>query len=154
MAQEIERKFLIKNDTWRELSQGQLYRQGYLSTDAEKTVRVRIIGAKSFLTIKGKSVGPTRNEFEYEIPTKDANIIINELCDKPIIEKHRYKIQHRGFTWEVDEFLGVNAGLVIAEVELSDEAQEIELPDWIGEEVTDDPRYYNANLITNPYSQW
>jgi len=120
----------------------------------ERTVRVRTIGDMGFLTIKGKNIGATRMEFEYEIPVNDANEMLDKLCEKPLIEKIRRKIDFGGFTWEVDEFFGENKGLVIAEVELSDEAQQPELPKWIGEEVTDDPRYYNANLVKNPYSMW
>ena len=97
---------------------------------------------------------PTRLEFEYEIPIADARILLDELCERPLIEKTRYRIDYGGMTWEVDEFAGENAGLVVAEVELEDEEQEIELPTWIGREVSDDPRYFNSNLIANPYSTW
>ncbi len=154
MAKEIERKFLVKGDAWRQLDTGKIYRQGYLSVTPERTVRVRTIGDAGFLTIKGKNIGATRMEFEYEIPLDDAAEMLDKLCEKPLIEKIRRKIPFGGFTWEVDEFFGDNAGLVIAEVELSDETRQPELPDWIGEEVTDDPRYYNANLVKNPYSMW
>jgi len=154
MGKEIERKFLVKGNAWRRLATGILYRQGYLSIVKERTVRVRIIGTKGFLTIKGITVGATRTEFEYEIPVKDANIMLDELCERPIIEKNRYKINHAGLIWEIDEFAGENKGLIIAEVELDDETQKVQLPEWIGEEVTDDPRYFNVNLIKKPYKSW
>lgn len=154
MAKEIERKFLVAGDAWRGLAPGTVYRQGYLSTVKERTVRVRLVGSKGYLTVKGLSVGPVRSEFEYEIPAADADEMLGSLCKKPIIEKTRYRIPFGGLTWEVDEFAGVNAGLVVAEVELADEAQPIATPDWIAAEVTGDPRYFNANLIANPYSAW
>jgi adenylate cyclase len=154
MGKEIERKFLVKGTAWRRLAKGILYRQGYLSTVKERTVRVRVIGTKGYITIKGVTIVATRTEFEYEIPVKDANIILDELCEHPIIEKNRYKINHGGLIWEIDEFAGENEGLIIAEVELDDEAQKVQLPDWIGEEVTGDPRYFNANLIKAPYKSW
>lgn len=154
MAQEIERKFLVSSDAWRELASGTNYRQGYLSTVKERTVRVRTIDDKGYLTIKGITVGATRAEYEYEIPADEANELLDNLCERPLIEKTRYKIPHAGLTWEVDEFAGDNQGLIVAEVELKAEDQEVALPDWAGEEVTGDPRYFNSNLIANPYSTW
>ncbi len=154
MAKEIERKFLVNGDDWRKLADGVAYRQGYLSTVKERTVRVRTIGDDGYLTIKGVTVGATRSEFEYPIPAGDANEMLDELCEKPIIEKNRYKIPLGGVTWEVDEFLGVNDGLIVAEVELRTEDQSFPKPDWIGDEVTGDPRYFNANLIARPFSTW
>ncbi len=154
MAKEIERKFLVVGDAWRALAKGTVYRQGYLSTVKERTVRVRTIDDAAFLTIKGITVGMTRAEYEYEIPTPDATEMLDDLCEKPIIEKSRYKIPFEGFVWEVDEFAGVNAGLIVAEIELADETQAFAKPDWIGEEVSGDPRYFNANLIAHPYSDW
>ena len=154
MGQEIERKFLVQGDAWRALGSGTRYRQGYLSTVKERTVRVRTIDDQGFLTIKGVTVGARRAEYEYPIPVQDANELLDELCERPLIEKTRYKIQHAGLTWEVDEFAGENQGLIVAEVELSDEAQALQLPDWVGAEVTADPRYYNANLIAQPYGTW
>lgn len=154
MAQEIERKFLVSSDAWRELASGTNYRQGYLSTVKERTVRVRTIDDKGYLTIKGITVGATRAEYEYEIPADEANELLDNLCERPLIEKTRYKISHGGLTWEVDEFAGNNQGLIVAEVELTAEDQEVALPDWAGEEVTGDPRYFNSNLIANPYSTW
>ena len=154
MGKEIERKYLIKDDTWRKQASGTTYRQGYLSTVKERTVRVRTIDDKGFLTIKGITIGATRREYEYEIPTADANEMLDELCEKPIIEKTRFKIPHAGLTWEIDEFSGVNQGLIVAEVELESEDQNIDFPPWVGEEVSGDPRYFNSNLIANPYTNW
>ena len=154
MGKEIERKYLIKDDTWRKDASGTTYRQGYLSTVKERTVRVRTIDDKGFLTIKGITIGATRREYEYEIPTEDANEMLDELCEKPIIEKTRFKISHAGLTWEIDEFAGVNQGLIVAEVELESEDQNIDFPPWVGEEVSGDPRYFNSNLIANPYTNW
>ena len=154
MAVEIERKFLVKSDEWRALAVGRLYCQGYLPTAAGKTVRVRIVGDQGYLTIKGPSNGTTRAEFEYLIPVEDATEMLETLCETPLIKKKRYKIMIDDLTWEVDEFLGENKGLIIAEVELQDENQAISLPDWIGKEVSDDSRYYNSSLVKNPYCQW
>lgn len=154
MAQEIERKFLVTGDAWRTLASATLYRQGYLSTAKECTVRVRIAGDKGYMTVKGPSVGASRAEFEYEIPAADADAMLDALCARPLIEKTRRKIPFEGLVWEVDEFAGDNEGLVVAEVELTDEAQEVSLPDWVGEDVTHDPRYFNANLVTHPYKAW
>ena len=154
MAKEIERKFLVKSDEWRALADGVLYRQGYLNSVKERTVRIRTVGDKAFLTIKGITIGATRVEYEYEIPTSDCNAMLDGLAEKPIIEKKRYKIKFSGLTWEVDEFFGENAGLIVAEVELTSEHQTFEKPSWIGEEVTSDTRYFNSNLITHPYSKW
>jgi CYTH domain-containing protein len=154
LAKEIERKFLVAGEDRRAPAPGTRYRQGYLSTVKERTVRVRTIDDKGFLTIKGITVGATRSEYEYEIPAADADEMLDELCERPIIEKNRYKIPLGGVTWEVDEFLGVNDGLIVAEVELQSEDQSFPKPDWIGEEVTDDPKYFNANLIARPFSTW
>ncbi len=154
MGIEIERKFLPASDGWKRLASGAAYRQGYLCADRERSVRIRTIGERGFLTVKGTSIGASRLEYEYEIPVDDANTLLNSLCQKPLIEKIRYKIEHAGFTWEVDEFLGENEGLIVAEIELESEDQRFERPDWIGKEVTGDPRYFNANLIKHPYSSW
>ena len=153
MAKEIEKKFLLKNDNWRRNAKGKTYQQGYLSTQKERTVRVRISGDEAFLTIKGPSHGASRLEFEYPIPAADALEII-ELCQKPVIEKTRYIVHHRGFLWEIDEFEGVNKGLIMAEIELDHEDQKFDRPEWLGEEVTGNPDYYNASLINKPYSSW
>lgn len=154
MGIEIERKFLLSADTWKELAQGTYYRQGYLNSQKERTVRVRTIGDTGFLTIKGISVGATRMEYEYEIPVEDARVLLSELCEKPLIEKKRYKIEFAGFIWEVDEFFGENEGLIVAEIELESEDQQFEKPEWVGKEVSDDPRYFNSSLIKNPFSSW
>ena len=154
MATEIERKYLVEGTEWRQPGAGAEFRQGYLSTVKERTVRVRLAGDRGFLTVKGITVGAARTEFEYEIPADDARFMLADLCEQPIVEKTRYLIDWEGMTWEVDEFLGDNAGLVVAEVEMDDPDAEIALPPWIGEEVTDDHRYFNSNLVARPYSTW
>jgi len=154
MGKEIERKFLIAGDEWRKLAKGTAYRQGYLSTVKERTVRVRTIDDKGYLTIKGITIGATRAEYEYEVPAADANEMLTNLCEKPLVEKNRYKIKQGELTWEIDEFLGDNLGLTVAEIELTDEAQKFDKPSWIGAEVTGDPKYFNSNLTKNPYSKW
>jgi len=153
MGKEIERKFLVKGDAWRALAKGVGYRQGYLSTVKERTVRVRTMGDKGYLTIKGVTIGASRLEFEYEIPIADANPLL-EMCEQPLVEKARYKIPQGAFTWEIDEFAGVNQGLIVAEIELPSEDQEFSRPEWIGAEVTGDPRYFNSNLIAHPFTKW
>ncbi len=154
MAKEIERKFLVRGEGWRSLAKGTLYRQGYLNSAKERTVRIRTAGDAAFITVKGLSVGATRSEFEYEIPVDDARAMLDVLAEKPLIEKRRYKIPAGSLTWEIDEFLGDNAGLIVAEIELASETQEFEKPAWLGEEVTGDPRYFNSNLIKNPFKRW
>ncbi len=154
MATEIERKFLLKNDDWRKLAAGIVYRQGYLCADIQRSVRVRVIGTKGFLTVKGNSVGISRMEYEYEIPVADAETLLEKLCSKPLIEKKRYRIEYKGFAWEVDEFFADNEGLVVAEIELAYERQKFEKPSWVGREVSDDSRYFNASLVRHPYSCW
>ncbi len=154
MGKEIERKFLVTGDGWRALGEGIVYRQGYLSTVKERTVRIRTINDKAYLTVKGLTHGISRVEYEYEIPVTDADEMLDELCERPLIEKTRYTISTSGHIWEIDEFDGENRGLILAEVELSSEDQAVDLPDWIGAEVSEDPRYYNANLIANPYIRW
>jgi CYTH domain-containing protein len=129
-------------------------RQGYLVADAVRTVRVRIEGERAVITIKGKSTGASRGEWEYEIPVADATELLDGLCEQPQVEKIRHRIEHAGHTWEVDEFLGLNAGLVVAEIELDAEDEAFDKPDWIGQEVTGEKRYYNSSLIRHPYSQW
>jgi CYTH domain-containing protein len=153
MALEIERKFKVKEGAWR-IAEGKKYRQGYLSTVKERTVRVRTIDANGYLTVKGVPQRAVRAEYEYEIPVSEAEAMLNDLCEKPLIEKMRYKIEFQGHVWEVDEFFGENQGLIIAEVELESEDQKFTKPEWVGEEVTDDPKYFNANLIHYPYSRW
>jgi adenylate cyclase len=153
MGQEIERKFLVKGIAWRN-GDGVSIRQGYLHNEVDGTVRVRTKGEHAYLTVKGSTSGITRLEFEYEIPLEEADQILDELCQKPLIEKTRYEVHVGRFKWEIDEFLGENAGLVVAEVELEDEDQEFPRPDWLGEEVSGDFRYQNANLVKHPYSKW
>lgn len=154
MAVEIERKFLVSSDAWKHAAQGVLYRQGYLCTDKARTVRVRIAADKAFMTVKGLAAGIARPEFEYEIPLVDAAAMLDGLCIKPLIEKRRYTLTVDGLQWEIDEFLGDNLGLVVAEVELTHADQHINLPSWIGQEVSDDPRYFNSSLIVHPFCNW
>jgi CYTH domain-containing protein len=206
MAQEIERKFLTRNQNWRRLAAPLLYRQGYIYTTPEQqvqvrpgeaasivittlgdsyvlaipppsaaeliehicgpspayaidthkgyTVRVRVVGDRSYLTIKTKTVGISRSEYEFPIPLEAAAQLLERVCDRPLIEKYRYRIADTGVVWEVDEFLGDNQGLVLAEVELASETQSLTLPDWIGPEVSGDPRYFNSYLAKHPYCQW
>ena len=153
MGIEIERKFLVADDFWKkQASEGLLCRQGYLVSDREKTVRVRVIGTKAFLTVKGATCGLSRSEYEYEIPVIDAEGIL-QLCGN-IVEKTRFLIEHGGLTWEVDVFKGGNAGLVMAEVELASEGQEVAIPAWAGEEVSGNECYYNGYLARHPFSSW
>jgi adenylate cyclase len=154
MGKEIERKFLVTGDGWRSLAKGTAYRQGYLNSARERTVRIRTIEDRAFLTIKGLTVGVTRAEYEYEIPLSDGDAMLDALAEKPIIEKKRYKVSLEGLAWEIDEFFGDNAGLIVAEVELKSEGHIFRKPEWVGEEVTADPRYFNSNLIKHPFSKW
>ena len=154
MGVEIERKFLLQGEGWRTQGQPVLLRQGYLSADPARVVRVRIQGDAAFLTIKGKSEGATRGEWEYPIPVSEAAELLDRLCQPPLVEKYRRRITVGAHTWEVDEFLGANAGLVVAEIELAGENETFDKPDWVGAEVTHDARYFNSNLIRNPYSSW
>ncbi len=155
MAVEIERKFLVKNDTWKENATVKRYSQGYLSRQQGRTVRVRRVEEKAFLTIKGPtSHGCSRKEYEYEIPVRDGQELLETLCEQPLIEKNRYLVNFAGMVWEVDEFLGENSPLVVAEIELESVGQQFEKPDWLAEEVTGDIRYYNSSLCVTPYSKW
>jgi adenylate cyclase len=154
MGVEIERKFLLVGDDWRALGAPVLLRQGYLCAHPERVVRVRIEGDGATLTIKGGNVGATRGEWEYPIPLADAGELLDRLCERPLIEKYRRRIEFAGNVWEVDEFLGENVGLTIAEIELDTEDQRFERPDWVGAEVTGEARYYNSSLVRCPYSQW
>jgi len=154
MGVEIERKFLLKGDEWRKLADGTRYCQGYLSTVKERSVRVRTINDRAWLTIKGISQGVRRLEFQYEIPYSEACELLEKVCEQPLIDKKRFRILYQGFIWEVDEFYGANQGLILAEVELKSEEQFFSKPHWIGEEVSSDPRYFNASLIAHPCSQW
>lgn len=155
MALEIERKFLVDQEKW-ELTEKQgktLLRQGFLVSEIHKIIRVRIAGEKAFLTIKGKTTGATRLEFEYEIPVKDAEELLNQFGENEM-SKYRYEINFAGKLWEVDEFLGENKGLIVAEIELDNADEKIELPDFVTQEVTEDARYYNVNLAKKPYTKW
>jgi CYTH domain-containing protein len=156
MAKEIEHKFTVKSDKYKSLATPTLYRQGYIPTTNGMTVRVRIAGEKGFITLKDKTVGMSRNEFEYEIPVADARQMLDTMCDKPQIEKYRYVISaaEQGLKWEVDEFLGDNAGLVVAEIEVPTEDTKFSLPEWIDKEVTGDKKYNNSQLCQNPYKVW
>jgi len=154
MGKEIERKFLVRGDGWRALAQPVRCRQGYLSIVPERTVRVRAMGGKGYLTIKGVMTGVTRAEYEYEIPAADAERMLTDLCEKPLIEKSRSRISLGGIDWEVDEFSGDNRGLVLAEVELVSADQVIAKPAWVGAEVSGDPRYFNSNLSQKPFTRW
>lgn len=154
MAIEIEKKFLVHGNAWKKLAKGVFYKQGYLSKTENSVVRVRVIHDQAFLTVKGATQGIARKEFEYSISATDANDMLDHLCEKPLIEKYRYKIAHEGVVWEVDEFLGANQGLVIAEVELATVNQEVTLPSWVAEEVTGNARYYTASLVQKPFCKW
>ncbi|HLB33410.1 MAG: adenylate cyclase [Verrucomicrobia bacterium RIFCSPHIGHO2_12_FULL_41_10] len=153
MGIEIERKFLVKNDAWRPGAVGTPYCQGYLSRNPESTVRIRTEGSKAFLTIKGKPQGISRSEFEYQIPFKDAQEL-QHLCTTPLVVKTRYRIPYEGATWEVDEFHGENEDLIIAEIEIEHPDAPIKVPPWVGQEVSDDPRYCNSNLAVHPFKKW
>jgi adenylate cyclase len=154
MGEEIERKFLVTSDAWRETAEGTSCRQGFLSTEPERTVRVRLAGSRGTITVKGKNVGARRAEFEYEIPAADAERLLDTLCKRPLIEKVRHTLAVGSHTWEIDVFEGENAGLVVAEIELGSEDEAFDKPEWVGEEVTDDPRYFNSNLVAKPYRTW
>jgi adenylate cyclase len=154
MGIEIERKFLVRGDGWRaQASSATRFSQGYLSRDPARTVRVRIAGERAFLTIKGQTTGATRAEYEYAIPVADARQLL-ALSDGPVVDKIRHLCEVDGMTWEVDEFLGANAGLVVAEIELQSEDQRFTRPAWLGAEVTGDGRYVNANLAVRPFTGW
>ena len=156
MGVEIERKYLVRDVSVVAGLSGTRLRQGYLSVDPERSVRVRVSGRLAFLTVKGitSEGGARRAEFEYEIPLPDAEELLDSLALRPQIDKTRYRVEAGGFTWEIDVFAGENEGLVVAEVELPSETTAVIAPDWIGEEVTGDGRYYNVNLVSHPYKEW
>jgi adenylate cyclase len=155
MALEIERKFLLRSDEWRSAASSRvLMRQGYLSSGSRCSIRARIADDRAWLNLKAKRSGMTRLEFEYPIPVQDANEILAELCDGPLVEKYRHEIIIGRHVWEIDEFLGDNAGLIVAEIELRSEGEAFEHPSWLGQEVTSDERYYNFNLATLPFRLW
>lgn len=155
MGVEIERKFLVRGDGWRQAAhESQAMRQGYLNNEKRCSVRVRVGGGRGWLNVKSATLGARRLEFEYEIPTEEAHALLDELCLKPLIEKVRHFVNVGGWLWKVDEFEGDNAGLVVAEIELDDPEEVFELPDWLGEEVTHDVRYYNTSLSRHPFKDW
>jgi adenylate cyclase len=155
MALEIEHKFLLVNEEWRnEIDHSVHYKQGYLSSSPMGSVRVRISATQAWLNIKSATIGSHRQEFEYEIPLQDANVILDDLCHKPLIEKIRHFVYRDQHVWEIDEFMGDNDGLIVAEIELSQIGESFPKPSWIGEEVTHDLRYYNNSLCKNPYLNW
>ncbi len=155
MAIEIERKFLVTSDGWREAADsGIRFRQGYLIGAEKASVRVRIEGERANLNIKSATLGIRRQEFEYEIPLAEAEEMLDTLCEQPQIEKIRYRVPVGAHIWEVDVFTGDNEGLIVAEVELADEQEPFERPEWIGKEVSDDTRYYNVCLTKYPYKDW
>ena len=155
MPLEIERKFLLRNDDWRlQADDGTEYMQGYIIGSKKASVRIRLQGDQAYLNIKSATLGVQRDEYEYAIPMDDAREILTKLCEPPLVEKTRFFVTHEDLEWEIDVFKGENAGLVVAEVELESADQDIELPSWCGQEVSDDPRYYNVNLVEHPYSKW
>jgi len=154
MAQEIERKFLVNKALLGALPVGQRLCQGYIPTSNSSTVRVRIAGDQAFLTLKGPSQVVTRSEFEYPIPLVEAEAMLQELCESSRIEKTRYLLEHEGHTWELDVFADSNEGLLVAELELEDENEAFARPPWLGEEVSHDPRYFNSNLVKQPFATW
>jgi CYTH domain-containing protein len=151
---EIERKFLVSSHGWRRGVQGAFCRQGYIVACDDHVVRVRVLGEKAYLTIKGRKTGLSCPEYEYPLPLADAQDMLERICLRPFIEKNRYTLDFNGVVWEIDEFVGENKGLVVAEVELEQEHQVIELPAWVGREVSYDPKYWNINLMKYPYSRW
>jgi CYTH domain-containing protein len=154
MGKEIERRFLVQGDAWRAQAKGIPFRQGFLSTVKERVVRVRIAGDHATLTIKGITRGFSKTEFEYAIPKEQAQVMLDDLCEQPLIEKIRYRLETDGLVWEIDVFEGANAGLLLAEVELDEEQQAFVRPAWLGREISHDPRYFNSNLVSNPFTTW
>lgn len=155
MATEIERKFLVVNNNWQQSIQRQEhYLQGYLSNTKQSSIRIRITDDKANLNIKSATLGITRDEYDYAIPIDEASEMLNNLCEKPILEKTRYFVIHGQHTWEIDVFAGENEGLIVAEIELQSIDEAFDKPNWIGEDVSNDPRYYNVCLVTHPYKDW
>lgn len=155
MGTEIERKFLVNNDSWRTQANAETrMRQGYLANQKNVSVRVRTGKGRAFLNIKSATLGIRRKEFEYEIPLADAEELLDQLALQPCIEKTRYKVSCGAHVWDLDVFAGENAGLVVAEVELESEDEPFEKPEWAGDEVSGDPKYYNVSLVDHPYNQW
>jgi adenylate cyclase len=155
MGVEIERKFLVNHDKWKQLNkpEGVVFKQGYIANSSGTTIRIRIAGDEAFLTIKGITSGISRKEYEYQVPVADANEMLQNFASS-WIEKKRHFINHANHLWEVDEFSGDNNGLLMAEIELNDENEQFELPDWLMEEVSGDSRYFNSNLSINPFNKW
>lgn len=155
MAIEIEHKFLLANEAWREqISSSVTYKQGYLSSQPTCSIRIRISNVRAWINIKSATIGTHRHEYDYEIPFSDAEEIISDLCRKPLIEKTRHLVKNNGNVWEIDEFFGDNLGLIVAEIELAEIGMDFSRPHWLGEEVTHDVRYYNNNLSVHPFSEW
>lgn len=155
MATEIERKFLVLNDNWREnIDKYDYMVQGYMTNNEKSSIRIRTHGRTAKLNIKSKTIGIQRSEYEYSIPLNEAKEILDSLCYKPLIEKTRYYIKHVEHLWEIDVFEGENKGLIVSEIELSSPNESFSMPDWAGKEVSQDPRYYNTCLISNPYKNW
>ena len=155
MAIEIEHKFLIKNDAWKNgISKSSEYKQGYLVSDSKRSIRIRISSNKAWLNIKSTTIGTHRQEYEYEIPLAEGIEILDSLCEKPLIEKTRHFVPFEQHLWEIDVFTGDNEGLIVAEIELSKTGEPFKIPDWVDKEVTHDLRYYNNNLCKNPYKYW
>ena len=154
MAIEIERKFLLKPGVWIPRDAGTHIQQGYLSSQNGPTVRVRVEGSMATLTVKGPTTGLSRSEFEYPLPLADARQMLDQLCQSSVIDKHRYRERHGRHTWEIDVFHGDNDGLIVAEVELESEDDVLEFPDWVGQEVSSEARYYNSNLLRHPFKNW
>jgi adenylate cyclase len=154
MGREIERKFLVTGGGWRKGAKRSGLSQGYLYAGKDKSVRVRLEDGRGTVTIKGPTRGAGRAEYEYAIPSRDARELLRSLCEKPLIIKTRSRVRHAGLVWEIDEFGGDNDGLIVAEVELRRSGQKVALPPWVGREVTNDPRYLNANLFKKPYRSW
>lgn len=152
--QEIERKFLVKNDGWRGRAEGVLFRQGYIARTQDRTVRVRVAGETGMLTIKYRDEGLVRSEFEYRIPLEEAQALLDGLDTGEVIEKMRFTFEENGSVWEVDEFMGANEGLIVAEIELESEDQDFVRPDWLGAEVSKLSRYLNVELSKLPYTAW
>lgn len=155
MATEIERKFLIVNDNWRKNINTSIHMiQGYMGSNEKCSIRIRVNGETANLNIKSKTIGIQRSEYDYPIPMDEAREMLESLCDKPLIEKTRYLVQHDRHQWEIDVFEGANEGLIVAELELESANESFTKPDWAGEDVSEDPRYYNICLVTNPYKNW
>jgi adenylate cyclase len=155
MAIEIERKFLVRDDRWRQrVERSVRMRQGYLTSDARCSVRIRVAGGQGFLNIKSGTLGIQRSEYEYSIPLAEAEEILDTLCEQPLLEKTRHFVRHGDHLWEIDEFAGANAGLIVAEIELGRPDEPFARPDWAGEDVSHDSRYYNSRLARHPYTAW